>query len=191
MQRYDGLVFIGRFQPFHVGHEGVMRQALAQTERLIVLLGSANQSRTLKNPFTVLERQNMILSVFSAEERQKIVILAIDDVGDDARWVALVKQTVMQYLQGHALSDAAKIGVVGHFKDQSSYYLRLFAPWPLSIVQDDTGLSATPIRTQYWQGDLANIQGLAAPVHDFLRQFQQTAAYAALHAEAKDDAATK
>ena len=58
---YDFLVFIGRFQPFHVAHLAVIREALRQAREVIVLVGSAGQSRNLRNPFTVDERMAMII----------------------------------------------------------------------------------------------------------------------------------
>ena len=36
---FDFLVFIGRFQPFHIGHARVLQQALAQSAQVIVLIG--------------------------------------------------------------------------------------------------------------------------------------------------------
>jgi cytidyltransferase-like protein len=43
-------VFIGRFQPLHVGHEHVITHALERVNRLIVLVGSANMARDPRNP---------------------------------------------------------------------------------------------------------------------------------------------
>ena len=40
--QYDYLVFIGRFQPFHLGHKSVVDEALKLAENVIMLIGSAN-----------------------------------------------------------------------------------------------------------------------------------------------------
>ena len=45
-------VYIGRFQPLHIGHEHVIREALSKVETLIIVVGSAYQARTPVNPFT-------------------------------------------------------------------------------------------------------------------------------------------
>ena len=63
---YDYLVFIGRFEPFHNGHAAVARAALAKANKLIVLIGSADTPRTIKNPFTVAERAVMIQAALAA-----------------------------------------------------------------------------------------------------------------------------
>ena len=56
---FDFLVFIGRFQPFHKGHLAVIEAGLEQADQLIVLCGSAHQARSVRNPWTVAEREAM------------------------------------------------------------------------------------------------------------------------------------
>ena len=69
---FDFLVFIGRFQPFHVGHLQVLKQALAQSAQVIVLIGSARQARNTRNPFTVAERAQMILGSLMPDEAARV-----------------------------------------------------------------------------------------------------------------------
>jgi len=52
--------FIGRFQPFHLGHMEVLRKILKEVEELIVGVGSAQESHTIENPFTAGERILMV-----------------------------------------------------------------------------------------------------------------------------------
>jgi bifunctional NMN adenylyltransferase/nudix hydrolase len=56
----DVSVYIGRFNPFHRGHAYVLEEALKTSKLVIVLVGSAGQARTPKNPFTFTERKEMI-----------------------------------------------------------------------------------------------------------------------------------
>ena len=58
--KYDYVVFIGRFEPFHIGHQEVVQRALEIAERVIILVGSSNQPRTIKNPWTFGNRKEMI-----------------------------------------------------------------------------------------------------------------------------------
>ncbi|MEM1593792.1 MAG: nicotinamide-nucleotide adenylyltransferase [Archaeoglobaceae archaeon] len=53
------LIF-GRFQPFHLGHLEVIRWALKSFDELVLLIGMADESHTLRNPFTAGERIWMI-----------------------------------------------------------------------------------------------------------------------------------
>ena len=48
----DLAVLVGRFQPFHDAHLALLTRALAIAPRCVVVVGSAFQARTPKNPFT-------------------------------------------------------------------------------------------------------------------------------------------
>lgn len=57
--RKRALIF-GRFQPFHLGHLEVIKWALKSFEEIVLLIGMADESHTLRNPFTAGERIWMI-----------------------------------------------------------------------------------------------------------------------------------
>lgn len=46
--KFDYLVFIGRFQPFHLAHMQTILIALEQSENVILALGSAQDERNIK-----------------------------------------------------------------------------------------------------------------------------------------------
>ncbi len=48
---FDYLVFIGRFQPFHLAHMRTIQIALEHSQHVILALGSAQNERNIKNPF--------------------------------------------------------------------------------------------------------------------------------------------
>ena len=56
-------LFIGRFQPFHLGHLQDIKDALKEVDELLIGIGSSNEERTKENPFTVNERVKMADSV--------------------------------------------------------------------------------------------------------------------------------
>ncbi|HAO59273.1 MAG TPA: ADP-ribose pyrophosphatase, partial [Psychrobacter sp.] len=78
-RHYKYLVFIGRFQPFHMGHKAVVDEALKRAENVIMLIGSANMPRSLRNPFTVEERSQMIKGAYSDEDAARIHCVGLDD----------------------------------------------------------------------------------------------------------------
>lgn len=80
-------LMVGRFQPFHKGHLSVIREALRSCDELIVVLGSAEESHTEKNPFTAGERFQMILSALSESERSRVLVIPIRDVNRYSVWV--------------------------------------------------------------------------------------------------------
>ena len=51
---------MGRFQPFHLGHLEAVKYVLGRVDDLIIVVGSAQHSHTIDNPFTAGERISMI-----------------------------------------------------------------------------------------------------------------------------------
>ncbi|MEX3012587.1 hypothetical protein AB3538_09510 [Acinetobacter baumannii] len=66
----------------------------------------------------------MILSNFSLDEQKRIRFVHVVDVYNDEKWVKQVKSLVNGVIEPNS-----KVGLIGHFKDESSYYLRLFPEW--------------------------------------------------------------
>ena len=62
----SGVVVLGRFQPFHLGHEYMLesaskwRNANNSNAPLIIAIGSSNRPQNLRNPWTHEERCQMI-----------------------------------------------------------------------------------------------------------------------------------
>ena len=143
---YDYLVLIGRFQPFHRAHQGVVEQALARADRVILLLGSANSPRTVSNPWTVSEREAMIRSIYDEETNGRIIVRGIEDYPyDDDAWQRNAVETVAAIT-----GNDAKVGLIGHMKDSSSYYLELFPDWGMVPVDNIDHISATDVRNAYF-----------------------------------------
>lgn len=175
---FDYLVFIGRFQPFHYAHLQTIEIALQRSRSVVLALGSAQPERTLKNPFLAQERENMILSNFTSEQQQRIKFVHIVDVYNDEKWVKQVTEKVE-----HVTSNAVNIGLIGHFKDDSSYYLKLFPNWQLvSLESLKNSISATPLRKEYYEGHI-NTQYLPQGTQDFLVKFKQRQIYQDLKQE--------
>jgi bifunctional NMN adenylyltransferase/nudix hydrolase len=125
-QKFEWAACIGRFQLFHNAQLALVREALALAPRCAVLIGSAHQARSPRNPFTFAERVETIRLALSEDERARVDFLAIRDVYDEKRWVAAV-QKAMATLAG----PRARIVLVGHRKDATSEYLNQFPGWPL------------------------------------------------------------
>lgn len=175
MYKFDYLVFIGRFQPFHLAHMQTIEIALQQSQYVVLALGSAQMERNTKNPFLAIEREQMILSNFSLDEQKRIKFVHVVDVYNDKKWVKQVKSLVNGVIEPNS-----KVGLIGHFKDESSYYLKLFPEWimvELDSLKDS--ISATPMREAYYRGE---IQTEFFPIGTirFLDEFKNTEVYAEL-----------
>lgn len=144
-KRYDTLVFVGRFQPFHNGHKAVIDKALEHAKEVVIVLGSCFQPRSAKNPFTFEERKAMIRSIYNTTmginpDRLKIVGV-MDYPYDDNAWVSAVQTVVNNVKKG------TKTGLIGHSKDHTSFYLKIFPDWKDHIeVGNVNGINATDIR---------------------------------------------
>ncbi|WP_180001191.1 nicotinate-nicotinamide nucleotide adenylyltransferase [Acinetobacter sp. YH12255] len=169
---FDYLVFIGRFQPFHLAHMQTIQIALEHSQNVILALGSAQNKRNIKNPFLASEREAMILANFSPEDQARIQFVEVIDVYNDEKWQKLVKSLINQ-----AIEPNAKVGLIGHFKDDSSYYLKFFPEWEMVELESLEGaLSATPMREAYYRGEIQRDKFPQGTI-EFLEQFQHTETY--------------
>jgi bifunctional NMN adenylyltransferase/nudix hydrolase len=145
--RADVAVLVGRFQPFHGAHLALLQRALAVGRRCIVVIGSAHQARTPKNPFTWAERAEMIRLALPEDERERVRFLPVRDYYDEARWVRAVRHGVAQ-LAGEAAGR--RVVLVGHFKDATSGYLDAFPGWTLESVERLGGADGTHLRDAFF-----------------------------------------
>ena len=154
-KKYDTAVFIGRFQPVHNAHYEIMKQALDIAERLIIIVGSADQPRTFKNPFKTKERFDMIMDL-GLDPSRVILESNYDTIYNDNAWAARVQNIVNKY--DHL---GTKVCIIGHEKDESSFYLRMFPQWTFEEVSLNEPLNATDIRDLYFR--------YPANYHNFLK----------------------
>ena len=55
---YDTGLIIGHFQTFHKGHQSLVDTGLQLCDRLLILVGSAQESGTERNPFDINTSNN-------------------------------------------------------------------------------------------------------------------------------------
>ena len=72
-KQYDLLVYIGRFQPFHVGHKHSLDHALKISKKVLVVIGSSNKPRDIQNPFSYKERCELIKENYTIEQQNQLV----------------------------------------------------------------------------------------------------------------------
>lgn len=154
-KEYDALVLIGRFSPFHKGHEEIIREAQKRATRVVVLVGSSFTSRSIRNPFTFYERKEMIKTVFP-DDGIKVIPL-MDYPYDDNKWVAVVQSLVSAHAGGWT-DRPKKIGLIGHDKDHTSYYLKMFPNWDSVDVDNYKNINATSIREMMFINTLAGAE---------------------------------
>ncbi|MWJ28223.1 bifunctional nicotinamide-nucleotide adenylyltransferase/Nudix hydroxylase [Halomonas sediminis] len=164
---FDCLVFIGRFQPPHLGHLAVIREALKQARQVIVLVGSAWQARSLRNPWRFEERQAMLRTGFDEAENERLEIAPLlDALYNDDVWVRDVQRKVRD-IASPTHARLPRIGLIGASRGQSSYYLSLFPQWESVSVPLVDGISASQIRERLFRSpDASNDYLSTGASHD-------------------------
>lgn len=193
-KKYDISVVIGRFEPAHNAHMALFRTALEIADNLVIVLGSHNAPRDIKNPWSSVERERMIRSSIDAELHSRITFVYVEDaIYSDSDWVTKVYQEVTTIGVNIYHSDDFSVTVVGHNKDETTYYLNYFKSWDTVDVAtvnagvDGPAISATKVRELYFEGYLGLIMA-ACPkgVVDFLTDFRNTTTFATLKKEYDD-----
>ena len=97
---YDSGLIVGRFQTFHKGHQSLVETGLKLCDRVIILVGSAQESGTYRNPFNIATRIDVIRSVYSDERR--VSVYALPDLTNDNdisyEWGKYLLQEVDRYI---------------------------------------------------------------------------------------------
>ena len=72
MKPYDTGLVCGRFQTFHKGHERLVDTGLLLCDRLLILIGSAQECGTERNPFNINTRTKILKEIYG--ERPEVMI---------------------------------------------------------------------------------------------------------------------
>jgi bifunctional NMN adenylyltransferase/nudix hydrolase len=179
---YDVVVYIGRFEPYHNGHDALVLQALALGKWVVMVLGSDGAPSSLKNPLFADQRMVMIASCIAGDDVNRVLFAPVPDFGDNESWVAKVQEVVARAVPG-----AVRVALIGHFKDDSSYYLNFFPDWQLESVPRANDLDATTVRNVMFDQRrplderLAEMRDMVpAGALNFLEQWMTTAEYQSL-----------
>lgn len=77
---YDTGLLVGRFQTFHKGHQKLVETGLMLCDRLLILVGSAQECGTERNPLNVETRIEMIKAVYNTD---RVMIYALPDLSNE------------------------------------------------------------------------------------------------------------
>ncbi len=86
-------LYVGRFQPFHLGHLDAIKYVLKKVDEVVIVIGSAQYSHNSKNPFTAGERLVMVRNALleAGVDSSKLWIVPVPDVHLHMLWVSAVE----------------------------------------------------------------------------------------------------
>lgn len=149
---HKAAIVIGRFQPAHNSHFRLFRAALERAEHLLIAIGSTNKASSARNPFNYAERVALIEAGLTEQERARVQFIPLQDLGSDKLWSAhLIRRASEAMLTQWGVTHEDSPLLVGHTKDDSSYYLKLFPNWDYAEIGNFEGLSATDLRNIFLQ----------------------------------------
>lgn len=191
--RYKTAVFIGRMQPIHKAHLKIIKTALELAETVIISVGSAHRPRTIKNPWTSEERIELIKKAIKSEFKipngwsdfpdkltSRIKFIQVrDHMYNDTKWAA---ETYSKAVLAGATQDKKTV-LIGHFKDDSSYYLKMYPQWDLHTTPNFFGLNATDIRNEMFEQNSIAHEGIPCGIMGVLSEYIQSENFKTLKQE--------
>lgn len=152
-------VYIGRFQPLHNAHLAAIHVALEGVEHLAIVLGSACQAKTVKNPWTTDERERMIRACLTADENARVSIVSAKDyLYNDNLWLSALQSALSQIGPDDLDTDDCDVTLFGHDKDRSTFYLHLFPNWKFEDTGDLGDIDATRVRSLFFTGNIEELK---------------------------------
>jgi len=86
-------LYVGRFQPFHLGHLDAIKTVLKSVGELVIVIGSAQYSHNTNNPFTAGERLVMIRHALqdAGVDHSRFWVVPVPDVHLHMLWVSALE----------------------------------------------------------------------------------------------------
>jgi nicotinamide-nucleotide adenylyltransferase len=86
-------LYVGRFQPFHLGHLSAIKEVLKEVDELVIVIGSAQYSHNSSNPFTAGERLVMIRRALEEAgiDYSRVWVVPVPDVHLHMLWVSALE----------------------------------------------------------------------------------------------------
>lgn len=116
---YDTGLLVGRFQTFHKGHQKLVETGLLLCDRLLVLVGSAQECGTERNPLNIETRIQMIRAVYPDDSR--VMIYALSDLSNEndirPEWGRYALENVDRYIY-----KAPELMIYGNDESRSRWF---------------------------------------------------------------------
>lgn len=102
MKPYDVGLIVGRFQHFHIGHKSLVETAYKLCDRVLILVGSAQESGTLRNPYLPSTRIDVIREIYG-RDNDLLQVKELNDLTNEnditADWGRYVLKNVKTHIR--------------------------------------------------------------------------------------------
>lgn len=148
--RYKVGLVVGRFQPFHNGHKSIIDRALNLCEVVLIGIGSAQESRTDKNPFDFYERRNRIFNSYSEQDQYRLRFMPLVNIGagDSPIWGTYVMNSAKFALMG----QVPEIYCTGSETDRNNWMKNYPDVFSIVVDRNDIPISGTELRELISEG---------------------------------------
>lgn len=145
MKPYDVGLICGRFQTFHKGHEKLVDTGLMLCDRLLILIGSAQECGTERNPLNINTRTKMLKTVYG--DSPNIMIYGLSDMTNEndicPEWGRYLLDNVDRYIYKNP-----EVMIYGNDESRSSWFDKedLKNTTELILNRSELPISATMLR---------------------------------------------
>lgn len=120
LKPYDCGLICGRFQTFHIGHESLVETGLKLCDRVLILVGSSQESGTERNPYDVATRMDMLRAIYG-NDSDVIMMHGLADLTDEndirPEWGRYLLDAVDRYLY-----KAPELMIYGNDESRSRWF---------------------------------------------------------------------
>lgn len=120
LKPYDCGLICGRFQTFHIGHESLVETGLKLCDRVLILIGSSQESGTERNPYDVSTRMDMLRAIYG-DNNEVIMMHGLADLTDEndirPEWGRYLLDAVDRYLY-----KAPELMIYGNDESRSCWF---------------------------------------------------------------------
>lgn len=145
MKPYDVGLICGRFQTFHKGHEKLVDTGLMLCDRLLILIGSAQECGTERNPLNINTRTKMLKEIYG--DNPNIMIYGLADMTDEddirPEWGRYLLDNVDRYIYKNP-----EVMIYGNDESRSQWFDKkdLVNTTELIINRAELSISVTILR---------------------------------------------
>lgn len=120
LKPYDVALIVGRFQPFHNGHKSLVDTALKLCDRVLILVGSAQEYGTLRNPYSASTRIDVIRAIYGADN-EMVRVAELNDLTNENDITADWGRYVLKNVKTH-IRKAPSLMVYGNDEFRSRWF---------------------------------------------------------------------